>query len=309
LLAGCWYSYSIFSKRSAGDVNVFSSAVSKQEPLLAILKNVQCEQTDTGLRIIWDKPNNCSGVSIIRSDKNCEIAKNVQSSSYEDKSIEENKLYSYMLRADYSDLGSSEIVTITGIFLPKIDQFRVRLERINDNKYKIMWDIKRKDIDLRIDVYKNDKSTTPMKTLKPKSDKSSCEIELPIDGYYLIEIYAFSENKWLKSLNDLPLINTYKSCEIDSKQSKIIENQRAGEKNSIELHFKLSGTIPKNAVAFWYVVRTKSSSSSPPPWVDSKEIANASDVTKVTLDQFMNYNKQEFYYTEIGPVRKKCIFS
>jgi len=288
LTPGTLYSYSVFAKR----MGICSSAVSKSVLLIADVADVRYEQIDTTLRITWNTPKNCSGVKISRVHKGKEITLTENAhSSFEDKGVEYNKSYLYTLKANYIGLPSSTGVGFAFTPLVKIDKFTISASQVKDNKYMVSWDIKRDDIDIRIFV--NGKIIREL-----KSDKNSCEIELPIDGFHTIEVSALSGGSWLASQNSVQ-INTYSSCEIDKTQSQIKEKAvRSGEntKYNIELSIKISGTIPGNAAAFWYFVRTKSPISKQVPWADENEIATAHDINKISIDAYKKSG--EILFTE-----------
>ena len=287
ILPGVYYSYVVFAKR----MNIYSLPAGSTILLLADVMDLRYEQLDTTLRITWNIPQNCSGVKISRRHEGKEsvLTENAHG-SFEDKNIEYNKSYSYTLKANYFDLPSSNGIDFNVIILPKIEHFKMSASQIKDNKYKIAWDIKRNDFDIRILVNK--------KTVRElKSDRKDCEIELPKDGFHNVEVAAFSGGNWLASQNNVE-INTYTSCEIDKALSQIREKRTAGANSniySVEFSIKFSGSIPHNTVAFWYVVRTKSASSKSAPWVDADEIVSARDVFKIPVAVYKE--KGELVYT------------
>jgi hypothetical protein len=224
------------------------------------------------LRITWDEPKNCTGIEISREGSI--IAKNAHG-SFEDKGLSYNKLYSYILKANYSNLPSSNGIKFEYTPRIKINQFTISATLVKANKYKVIWnDIKRPDIDLRILADKKD-------IRRLKSGDNFCEIELPSDRVFTIEVVALSGDTWLSSKNSIE-INTFLPCEID-KTVSLIEKPIAGK---IELPIKILGNIPNNAKAFWYVVRIKASHDKFEPWANANEITNARDVIKVPVDSY-----------------------
>jgi hypothetical protein len=287
LIPGAWYAYSIFAKR----INVYSNANSNSISLSADVIDLNHELRDTTLHISWTDPQNSSGVTITRKQNNREIVL-VENAhySYEDKNLEYNKAYSYALRANYNGLPQSPGISFVVTPMVSIDQFQISVIHLKNNKYKVSWGINRQDIKLRI--LANKKAIHELKT-----DKKECEIELPADGFYNIEVSALSGGNWLLSQNSVS-INTYSSCKLDNEKLMITEIPINGKerKSNIELRMKLLGTIPNNAAAFWYVIRTKSSLNNQPPWADHNEITNAADVHRMTIDQYKKNN--ELIFTE-----------
>jgi tetratricopeptide (TPR) repeat protein len=286
LTPGAWYSYSVFAKR----MEVCSPAVSGSVLLVADVTNVRHEQIDTTIRITWNLPKNCSGVKITCANvgKEVVLTENAQS-SFEDKGIEYNKSYSYTLKANYFGLPSSDGVGFTVRPSIKIDKFTMSASQINDNKYKVTWDIKPKDIDLRILVNNN-------VVRELKSDKTGTEIELPVNGFHVIEVSAFSGGNWLKSQNNVQ-INSYNSCKIDEKQSQLTEKIvfRDNINYKIELSIRIDGTIPGNVLEFRYFVRIKPSASASAPWANAGELATAQDINKISVDSYKKRN--EIFYS------------
>ena len=280
LSPGTWYSYAIFPKRMG--VCFPAVAVSKTILILADITDVHYEQKDTTLRITWSAPKNCTGVTISRTHDGKEVVLTENAhGSFEDKGLQYCKTYSYTLRANYYGLPPSQGVGFVVTPMVKIDQFPISVKQVSGNKYHVTWGINHKDIDVRILV-----NRTTMRELK--SDIGGGDIDLPVDGLHTVEVSAFSGGNWLTSQNSVP-INTYTSCEIDRTLSQIREKSIVGMKDviySIELPIKIFGTIPKNAKAFWYVVRTKSLSSKQAPWADISEIASAPDAYKVNVDTY-----------------------
>ena len=287
---GSYYSYAVFAKR----MGVYSVPACITTLFVADVTNIYHEQNGTTLRITWLLPKNSIGVSISRNQNGKEVVltENAQS-SFEDKSTEYGKPYSYTLKANYFGLPSSRGVGFVVTILPKIDRFQISVVQVKDNRYKVGWKIDRKDIDLRVFV-----GNTPMRDLK--SDKKDCEIEVPKDGFHTIKVAGFSGGEWLLSENSVE-VNTYSSCEIDRGLSQIRENLITGANRSMfsmEFSIKIAGEIPNNVVAFWYVVRTKSSTSSGAPWATVSEIDTAHDVLKVPVENYKE--KGELLYTAVA---------
>jgi hypothetical protein len=290
LTPGSWYSYTVFAKR----MGVSSPASSKTVLLVADVTDVRHEQIDKSIRITWNAPKNCSGVKITRSCEGKEInLTNNAHGSFEDKNVEYSKSYSYKIQANYFGLPSSMGVSIIVTPLVKIEDYEITVSHVKGNKYNVTWKIKQRGIDVRVIVNKKVVRET-------KSDNGSIEIDLPIDGFHAVEVAALSGGSWLSSQNTVQ-VNTYTPCEIDKEQTTITEKQIVGSRESsynIELLIKMSRTIPSNAQAFWYVVRSKLPSSKQAPWAESTEIRNAPDVYKVTVETYQKSG--EIHYTAIA---------
>ena len=282
IVPGVYYGYAIFAKR----MGIHSVPVGNRVLLLADVTNINYEQNGNNLRMTWNLPKNSTGVTISRKQDGQEIVltQNAQS-SFEDKGLEYGKTYSYIFKANYLDLPSSDGDGFFVTFMREIDQFQIHAGHVKDNKYRIGWKIDHPDIDLRILADK--------KVVREiRSDKKDCEIELPKNGFHQVDVEAFSGGKWLISQNSLE-INTYTSCEIDKNLTQISERlieSSSGNSYSVEFNIKVSEPVPNNAVAFWCVVRTKSEPSKPAPWASAEDIATANDAFRVTVD---TYRKRE----------------
>ena len=285
---GKYYSYAAFAVR----YGVYSSAIGKTVVVLADVTDVNCEQLDTAIRITWNNPKNCTGVSIKRTVEG--VAANLTNNangSFEDKGIKYGIAYSYQLCANYKGLPPSNGVDIIITPMIKIDAFSIKAEQIKGNTYKITWDIKRDGIDLRILV--DEKQVREL-----KSDAHNCDINLLPDGFRTITVLAYSGGAWLRSFNS-PQVNTYAPCVIDKHSSKMREDAIIGFQNSaysISLYLKISEPIPNNVVGFYYVVRTKTSLNQKAPWADKQDIESSHDVYKVSLSAYKKGG--EIVYTE-----------
>jgi predicted RNA-binding Zn-ribbon protein involved in translation (DUF1610 family) len=275
---GRYYSYAVFSIR----YGVFSSAMAKTIVLLADVTNARCEQFETTIRITWNNPKNCTGITIKRTvDGQTATLINNANGSFEDKNIKYGIAYSYNLQTNYNGLPSSSGVDLIITPMIKIESFNIRAELVKGNTYKVSWDIKRNDIDLRILV--DDKQIREL-----KSGTRNCEVNLPPDGFHTITVAAYSGGSWLRSSNS-PQVNTYPPCVIDKQASQLREETIAGLQDStcnVELHMKVNNSLPDNVVGFYYTVRTKSASDSKAPWADKQEIGKAADIHRVSLSAY-----------------------
>jgi predicted RNA-binding Zn-ribbon protein involved in translation (DUF1610 family) len=272
------YSYAAFTAR----YGVFSSAVGKTVVLLADVTDPRCEQIDTTIRLTWNNPKNCTGVSIKRTaEGSTTTLTNNANGSFEDKGVKYGVAYTYKLCANYNGLSPSRGVELVITPMVKIDSFTIRTEQSKGNTYKVFWDIKRNGIDLRILV--DEKQYREL-----TSDSRSCELVLPADGFHTITVLAYSGGTWLRSSNSSQ-VNTYSPCSIDKPASQFREKPIVGLGDSaynVELHLKVSEPIPNNVVGFYYAVRTKSLSGEGAPWVDKQETGKAPDIRKIGLSAY-----------------------
>jgi predicted Zn-ribbon and HTH transcriptional regulator len=282
--SGLRYSYSVFAER----MGVYSAPKSASLLLVADIDGLRYEQIDKTVSISWNIPQNCTGVTVTRfceGQQKSEIA----STAYVDNDIEYGKMYTYKLQANYLndalnalDMPSSSGVSFNIMPSLRIEAFGISSAKIADGKYKISYDIKSRDIDIRVTV--NGKL---MRTLK--SDNGFCELELPAGGHYNVEVSALSGGEWLNSRNTLQ-INTFSSCEID-KVNSVIEEKPSGTKLNTEVRIRL-GEIPNHVSAFLYCVRTKSAENK---WLAADEVETAPDVRKITAEEYRK--KGEIVYS------------
>lgn len=276
-----WYGYSVFAIRYVGGKRFYSPPVNTSFFLQAEVSNVHHKITDSGIYITWNKPKNSSGVTVSRALNGKEIVlKDNAQTSIEDTDIKYGMTYTYTFCANYTGMSSSDGVKIDITPMEKLDDFEISVEQVKGNKYKVTWNINRPNIDMRILVNEMDRYAA-------KSDKGEYEIELPRDGLHVVKVKALSGSESCMSKNSVH-VNTYSSCEID-KTVSLIEKPIAamnGTIYNIELPIKISSSIPNNAVAFLYTVRTKSSHDKSEPWTDVNEIAKAQDIIKVSVDSY-----------------------
>ena len=303
LQPGTQYSYSVFAERRG----VFSTPASKTILLLADVAGVNYEQQDKLVHITWNAPKNCTGVTITRTcPKGTNILTSSAHNSYEDKNVEYGSNYIYKLQANYLNVSPSDGVSFNITPTMKINHFNISIAPIKDNRYKVSYEISRKDIDIRILANKN-----VLRSLK--SDKGFCEIELPQNGFYTIEVAALSGGDWLVSQNNVQ-VNTFTSCEIDKSATKFEEKTVAktnGTKTTITLRIKLSGNIPSHAKTFLYAVRTKKAVGDKVPWVGVDEVKIAADIIKTDAADYIRNgemvhtftaNNEDAYYITIYTV-------
>jgi len=275
---GRYYSYAAFAIR----YGVFSPAVGKSVVIIAEVTDVHCEQLNTTIRITWNNPKNCTGVTIKRTvEGTTTTLTNNANGSYEDKGVKYGVAYSYGLYANYIGLSPSNGVDVVITPMVKIDSFAVRAEQIKGNTYRVTWDINRSGIDLRILV--DEKQVREL-----KSDLHNCDINLPPDGFHTITVLAYSGGAWLRSSNS-PQVNTYTPCVVDKSESKLREDAIFGLQDSaysITLNLKINEPIANDVAGFFYAVRTKTTLSNKAPWAVKQEIETAHDIHRVSISAY-----------------------
>jgi hypothetical protein len=288
ILPGLSNSYAVFAIR----YNVFSAATGKTIVLLADVTEVHAEQINTTVRLTWNTPKNCTGVTIRRTQNGTEtVLTNSALGSFEDKIVQYGTAYHYKLCANYANSPASEgaDIVITPIDpKDKIDSFTISATQLKENIYKVSWSINRHGIDLRILL--DEKQAREL-----KSDAGSYDLELPADGFHTITVLAFSSGNWLRSDNS-PQLNTYSPCSIDKAASQFHEDAIDGLQESsynIELHLKIGGLISPSVVGFYYAVRTSASQNR---WPATAEIGIASDIHRMSLAAYQKNG--EILYTE-----------
>jgi len=282
---GQWYSYAIFAVR----YGVFSSPVGKTDILLANVTEAHAEQINKTIRLTWNTPKNCTGVTIQRTqNKTKAMLTDNAHGSYEDKDIQYGISYSYKISANYDNLPSSQGTDLVITPMPQINSFTIAANQLKENTYRVLWNINQNGIDLKVLVDEK-------KVREAKSDAGGCDINLPADGFCNVTVLANSGGNWLRSENSLQ-INTYSPCTIDKTASYLYENAIIGLQESaynIELHLKVDGLIPKNVVGFYYTVRTGGAQNR---WPGTQDIGKASDIHKIGIASYLD--KDEILYTE-----------
>jgi len=279
---GSWFSYGVFAKRKG----VYSTVVSVSVLLLAEVTDVRYEQNGTTVRITWNLPRNCTGVKITRTYNGMEamLTDNAQT-SFEDRGLEYGASYSYTLRANYlgQQLSAGTSIPITP--LVKVDAFSINAKQLKGSKYNISWKIPHREIDLRVLVNKRVFRDV-------KSDAGSCEIELPLNGYHVVEVAAYSAGSWINSTNSIE-VNTYAPLEINREATVLTEKPISGVGGSYKISIPVivAGTIPGNVAGFYYTVRTKGASASNAPWATLDEIDTSSDVIRVDISKYRKDDK------------------
>jgi len=279
------YSYAVFAKR----MEVFSIPTGSTMILAADVTNAGHEQNGKMIRLTWNIPRNSTGVTVVKehNGRSVVLSENAQT-SYEDRHVEYGDTYVYTLKVNYHGIPPSRGIYFPVTPLVQVDDFQISASHVKDNTYRISWGVSHNNIDLRVLV-------DGQVVRQLKSDMKNCEISLPRDGFHIVDVAAYSGGTWLSSINTIE-INTYMSCEIDRSLSRISEKAIDGTNMyRIDFNMIMAEPIPRNAVAFWYVVRTKSLSQQGAPWEDANGIANAHDAFKVSMDTYRE--KRELTFT------------
>jgi len=285
ILPACWYGYAVFAIR----YGIFSSATGQVLLLLADVTNARAEQFDKTVRLTWNPPPNCTGITIRRVLNGTEtVLTNNAHNSFEDKNIQYGTAYSYKLCANYINLSSSKGVDLVITPMPQINSFSITAKQLKECNYKVSWNINQNGIDLRVLV--NEKLVREL-----KSDAGSCDLELPPDGFHTITIMAFSGGGWLRSENS-PQINTYMPCSVDKVASYLHESaitSLQGSAYNLELHLKVGGLIPRNVAGFHYAVKTGASQNR---WPGVQDIGKDADIQRIGISAYRK--NDEILYTE-----------
>ena len=282
---GQWYSYAVFAIR----YGVFSTPVGETDILLANVTEVHAEQINKTIRLTWNTPKNCTGVTIQRTqNKTKTMLTDNAHGSFEDKDIQYGIPYSYKLCANYDNLPSSQGTDLVITPMPQINSFTITANQLKENTYRVSWNINQNGIDLKVLIDEK-------KVREVKSDAGGCDINLPANSFCNVTVLANSGGNWLRSENTFQ-INTYSPCTIDKTASRLYENPIIGLQESacnIELHLKVDGVIPKNVVGFYYSVRTGTAQNR---WPTTQDIGRASDIQRIGIASYLD--KGEILYTE-----------
>ena len=276
---GYTYSYSLFVSR----MGVFSNAVTRIAVLYSDVQNLRAVQNRDSIRLTWDMPQNNMGATVTRSaaDKEIILSRSAYG-SYEDTNIQYGVSYTYKVSVNYADSMSSPGVKIVVTPLVIIDSFRIKATHVKDNVYKVSWDIRQPNVDLRIMVNK-------VLASECTSDANSVQVALPKESFSTVSVMAYSGGKWVESENSFQA-NTYSPCSIDKNQTELTEEAITtprGTVYSVELKVRLSQGIPNNVAGFYYAVRTTSSETR---WATIEEIGKAHDISKIGIKKYKENN-------------------
>lgn len=272
---GNTYSYSLFVSR----MGVFSDAVTKVAVLYSDVQGLKAIQNRGSIRLTWDIPQNNMGATVTRTASGKEtILSRSAYGSFEDSNVQYGVAYTYKVSVNYSDSMSSPGVKVVITPLVIIDSFRIKATHVKDNVYKVSWDIKQPNVDLRIMVNKSLISECT-------SDASIVQITLPKESFSTISVMAYSGGKWVESDNSVQA-NTYSSCAIDKNRTELVEETIATPKGtvySVDLRIRLAQGMPTNVAGFYYAVRTTVSASR---WATIEEIGKAHDIGKISIKKY-----------------------
>lgn len=282
---GNTYSYSLFVSR----MGVFSEAIAKTAVLYSDVQNLRAVQNRDSIRLTWDMPQNTLGATVTRTASGKEtILSRSAYGSFEDTSIQYGIAYTYKVSVNYSDSMSSPGVKALVTPLVIIDSFHIKAARVKDNIYKVSWDIRQPNVDLRIMVNKSLANECT-------SDANAVQVSLPKESFSTISVMAYSGGKWLESENNVQA-NTYSPCSIDKNRTELAEETIATPKGavySVELKIRLANGLPNNVAGFYYAVRTTSSASR---WATIEEIGKAHDISRISIKKYKE--KDGIIYSE-----------
>jgi len=282
---GNTYSYSLFVSR----MGVYSNAVTICAVLYSDVQNLRSVQNRESVRLTWDMPQNNMGATVTRTanGKDTVLSRSAYG-SFEDSNVQYGVAYTYKVSVNYSGSMSSPGIKTVITPLVIIDSFRIKASHVKDNIYKVSWDIRQPNVDLRIMVNKSLVSECT-------SDANTVQVSLPKESFSTISVMAYSGGKWIESENNVQA-NTYSSCAIDKNRTELTEETITTPKGtvySIELKVRLSSGIPNNVAGFYYAVRTTSSASR---WATLEEIGKSHDISRISIKQYKE--KDGIVYSE-----------
>lgn len=282
---GILYTYTVFSIR----FGVSSAPTKKSIILHSDVSNFHAVQNRDCIRLTWDAPENSVGATVTRSvaGKTAVLSRSAYV-SLEDRDVRFGIAYMYTIQANYPDSTLSPGIESVITPLLIIDSFKIKVTAAKDNFFKVSWDIRQPGVDLRI-------MANGKLNLECKSDSGSAQIKLPAEAFTTVSVMAYSGGAWVSSDNSVE-VNTYTPCAIDRNMTELREESIStpqGSLCSIEIKIKMAEPIPRNALGFYYAVRTASDSSR---WAATDDIGRASDIRRVSLENYKS--KNEIVYTE-----------
>lgn len=279
--SGVQYTYTVYAIR----FGVSSEPVSKSIVLHAEVGNFRATQNRDCVRLTWDAPENSIGAIVTRiADGTSTVLSKNAYGSLEDKDVRFGTAYTYRIQANYPDSLCSHGIESVITPLLVIDSFRIKIAAAKNNVFKVSWDIKQPDVDLRIMA--NEKLV-----LECKSNAGSAQIKLPGESFHIITVMAYSGGAWVGSDNSVE-VNTYTSCGIDRERTELREESIStpqGVWRNINIRIRMTEPMPGNATGFYYAVRTTSDSSR---WATVSDIGRASDMSNILACSPWSLRKQ-----------------
>ena len=264
------YSYSVFASR----MNLFSTPVSGVSCLYPDVKNCRVDQSakSPNLRISWKTPRNCSGATLYRAcDGKTVLLANVPATlcSYDDADVEYDKTYRYKIVAQYGKPDRRGAGVVLPSYTPKksVDDFSIKVERVEGSIYRITWDVARPDVDLRVLI--ND---SPIASVK--SGSGGVEVKLQESSHNVVEVEAASLGGWKRGRNKVE-INTFAPCPI--KKVRLKDGALAG-REKLEIEIETPSTT--RVKGFLYVVRNDKSSNK---WPTKEELESSGDFHRAPI--------------------------
>ena len=264
------YSYSVFASR----MNLFSIPVAGVSRLFPNVKNCRVNQSATSpnLRISWETPRNCVGATIYRaSDGKTVLLANVPatSCSYDDADVEYDKTYVYKIIAQYGKPDRHSAGVVLPPYSPRkaVDDFSIKVDRVEGLVYRIVWDVARPDVDLRVLI-----NNSPIASVK--SGSRGVEVKLSESSRNVVEVEAASLGGWKRSRNKVE-INTFVPCPI--KKVRLKDGALADrEKLEIEIETPTTTRIK----GFYYVIRNDKSRNK---WPTKEELERSGDFNRAPI--------------------------
>ena len=292
--SGTLYTYTVYSCRQG----VCSEPVSCSAALYSEVIDCRISQAGKNLRLTWDEPAGCCGARVYRDDgRGMLLISRSARCGFEDRGIRLGKKYTYRICADYGDALSSGIVKS---FTPMsaVEAFSISVSKSLGRRYRVAWDIDQPGIALRILINGN-------KACEARSEDGNATVRLPENERSVISVTAYSGGEWKSSSNSIT-VSTYLPMGIDKDNTCMTETPVSGitGRYSNVINIKMKGSIPDNVAGFYYTARTQEAGKR---WADTEDIENASDIRKMTVDEYRRYhslicrmsirNEMSFYIT------------
>ena len=264
------YSYSVFASR----MNLFSTPVSTVAAIYPDANNCRILQSakSSTLRISWESPQNSVGATIYR---NCDAETillaetNATTSSYDDHNVEYGKTYVYKIVVKYGEKNEHSLGVALPPYTPQeaLDDYSIKVERVEGSTFRISWDIKKTGVDLRIKA--NDKQIA-----SARSENRFVQVKLQEGSYCVVEVEAASRGGWKRCKNRVA-VNTFTPCSILGVRFKDDANL---EKETIQI--ALDVPSPENVKGIYCAVRTDAADEK---WASKDEIGQTDDILRIPM--------------------------
>lgn len=301
---GVIYYYAVFAEREG---TYSTPAASKACILLQELdeKNFVKNAKEGKCILIWQRPKNCRGVRILRSEKGraavqpgkaTKVIAECARDSYEDGAVANGTKYDYRLQCVYdTETGVQYSEGIVFSLMPDSRPMSVTLVSISaksGDMARITWDYTHDIRNSRMDLYdmkpgiqvakgmtypigELTKLGTKLKTVSDPSAKAS-ELLLPQKrGYRLCAVTVKGE---YAAVSNCISCSNYEKIDIDRERTKISRS---------DLLICLKEDFPQGITGIRYTVATKKSDSDPAPW------RGMEDVQEMTLLPVSTYRSDK----------------